>query len=278
MNIKRPLRSLALVVGFSALAYFGVLTRLDWWLYQFRQHDTVRDSASVITRLQQTGLPLQTLGSVQYENHSWPLTAVLVKHEHARRQACIVGGIHGNEPAGTEAALSLATDLGQHHDLYPDTSFVILPLANPWGYAHNLRHNGNNRDIARNFTEGGTQETALIKKLLERAHCDILIDLHEDRLDHGFYLLGYDSASAAALTAMAQAITRTTGIEPSRRAEHGLLLIARDDFSSQSRTTLSLYARQHGTAASYIIETPERLRQEERVQLHRLWVDGLLQL
>lgn len=274
----RLIRSAALILGLSALAYYGVLVHLDWWLYQCRHREPVRDVASTLQPLAQSGLPVQQLGVVHAEGKDWPLEAVLIRRPQATRTACIVGGIHGNEPAGTEAALSLIHDLAQQPTLYADTNFAILPLANPWGYAHDLRHNADNLDIARNFTSGGTAETALIKPFLDRQHCDILIDLHEDRLDRGFYLLSYENPKAAALPTLASAIARDSGIAPSRRAPGGLMLIREKDFATQERTTLSLYAREHGTTYSYIIESPKRLEMKERVRLHRLWIDTLLGL
>lgn len=258
-----------------AAGYYGVAQRIDWWLYHFFSGRQQRDIAIVEQRIMRSGLPFQSLGRVVYDGVQWPLDAVILKKPVARRQACIFAGVHGNEPAGTEAALTLIDDLARDSLLYPSWNFVIVPVANPWGWAHDLRHNGDNLDIARQFHRADTGETALIKKLLAREHCDLLVDLHEDRLESGLYMLTYENPRLERIRAITREI-EATGVPLKSSAPGGIHHVREAEFDTVRSTTLSLYARQHGTAQSHIVETPARLPMPTRVRLHRQVLARLL--
>ncbi len=105
-----------------------------------------------------------------------------VKNPDAAINILIIGGIHGDEPAGVLAAVELAS-----MD-YIDTQCVkILPCANPVGYVNDTRENGDKEDINRQFDDGHTQEEEKILKDLV-AQADILITLHEDDTHDGCYV------------------------------------------------------------------------------------------
>lgn len=74
-----------------------------------------------------------------------------------------VGTMHGDEPYQQYEDYYFFKDLLEHHDTDPvlqmiwcNTNFVIVPVANPWGYDHNKRYNYNTDEhpgvnINRNF-------------------------------------------------------------------------------------------------------------------------------
>jgi predicted deacylase len=248
-------------------------THVDWWLYQLHSSRQAREVEPLLKRIHAAGLPVEPLGSLVYGKQRWPIEAVVLARARAARTACIFGGIHGNEPAGVNTALNLIEDLGRMPSLHARFNFVIVPLANPWGWMHDLRHNGDNLDIARHFSNDLTVESQLIRQLLERHKCSVLIDLHEDRLRSEFYLLTYENPDANTVRTIGPRL-QTTDMP---LMTNGVTHIRESDFSSTSRTTLALYARQHGVTQSWIVETPARGAMAERVALHRRAIDALLE-
>jgi hypothetical protein len=140
-----------------------------------------------------------------------------------------------------------------------------------------LRHNGENEDIARNFVTGGTAESVIIKHLLGKAKCDLLIDLHEDRLRSGMYMLTYDNPDIQNVQRVTQD-ARMQGIPIYSGAPDGIYHVREAEFSSANRTTLSMYVRMHGVAQSYIVETPMRLDWEKRLAMDRFVMDRLFNM
>jgi protein MpaA len=63
----------------------------------------------------------------------------------------ILATIHGNEAAGTPLVRLLADYLAEHPAVLRGRRVVLMPLANPDGYALNTRHNANGIDLNRNF-------------------------------------------------------------------------------------------------------------------------------
>lgn len=100
----------------------------------------------------------------------------------------IIGGIHGNEPAGIYATLQLMSAITQ----IPSTlALTIIPCLNPVGFNRNKRHNEDQKDLNRAF---GISELAEERKIIDRllSDIDLLITLHEDDVHDGCYL--YESA------------------------------------------------------------------------------------
>jgi hypothetical protein len=65
----------------------------------------------------------------------------------------VTGGVHGEEPAGTYAALDLISYFANHRMYDKDFTVHIYPCLNPWGYEHDTRENAEGMDINRGFKE-----------------------------------------------------------------------------------------------------------------------------
>ncbi len=63
----------------------------------------------------------------------------------------ILATIHGDEYAGTPLVQRLEEHLQQHPELLNDRRVVIMPIANPDGFARGTRTNVNGIDLNRNF-------------------------------------------------------------------------------------------------------------------------------
>ena len=66
----------------------------------------------------------------------------------------LVATIHGNEAAGTPLAAKFVEWLQANPQELEGRRVVIVPVANPDGFADNVRHNKNGVDLNRNFPAG----------------------------------------------------------------------------------------------------------------------------
>ena len=127
----------------------------------------------------------------------------------------VVGGQHGNEPAGREMALQLLRDLAFTDD--PDmvdqlaqTSILVLPNANPDGVSADTRRNGQGLDINRDHLNLRTPEAQIIADVLDEFSPDLTLDAHEGSA-------GGDPVATDRLAAQPQ--RRRPDLRPQRR--HG---------------------------------------------------------
>jgi hypothetical protein len=105
--------------------------------------------------------------------------------ESSRATIAIAAGVHGDEPAGPWALLSLV----ESGLLDPAYTYRMWPCTNPSGYRLGTRENEDGKDINRSFSRGGTTPEA---KAIVTANRDrkfaLSIDIHEDFEADGFYL------------------------------------------------------------------------------------------
>ena len=139
--------------------------------YPFKE---VRDVSVIRARLQQAvsnsdRLKMKVTGQVVYQEHSLPIWLVTYSNSaQPRYQVFVSAGIHGNEPAGVEAVVSLIEEIAQNDKLLPAVQIEFMPLLNPWAWVRDLKWNGDAIDVNRKFIKIETQESAIIKRLLKK--------------------------------------------------------------------------------------------------------------
>ena len=94
------------------------------------------------------------------------------------------GGLHGNEPAGTEGLLYLLDRLLNDSSLkylLDNTNIAILPMANIDGFIKQNRYASNGLDLNRDQTKLMAIESISIKKAFTDFNPAIAVDFHEYR-------------------------------------------------------------------------------------------------
>jgi hypothetical protein len=89
---------------------------------------------------------------------------------------------HGNEPAGTGAALPLLRDLlagKPPADLLGNQVLLLLPMVNPDGATANVRENKDGVDINRDHVGLATKEARAVHQVLRSFDVHVAIDHHE---------------------------------------------------------------------------------------------------
>ncbi|HOC70482.1 MAG TPA: M14 family metallocarboxypeptidase [Candidatus Hydrogenedentes bacterium] len=232
-------------------------------------------------------LTIRSLGEVIYNGASWPVLLISrVPEGQVRTRVLLTGGIHGNEPAGTECLLQFAEALSRDTSVYPGIAFDIIPVVNPWGWVHGRRRNGNNRDLNREFTTFKAQESVFVREVRRQTHYDVMVDLHEDSHVNGFYLYRLANPDTELCRAMAENV-QAGGypIHDGRvmtifRARGGIINCALWSlrFARVTRQlSMSNYFRLEGCPRTFLFESPRRLEMKSRVAAHRLALEALLE-
>lgn len=102
------------------------------------------------------------------------------KSDHKTR-VMIVSGQHGDEGNPVESVLSLCGKLasGAEPELLKKCVFVVVPIANPDGFARKQRLNAQGIDINRDWVTPTAPEAAFVDRTIRTWRPQVLIDVHE---------------------------------------------------------------------------------------------------
>ena len=206
----------------------------------------------------------------------------------------MTAGVHGDEPAGPWALLSLV-DSG-----LLDTKFAyrIWPCTNPSGYRAGTRVNAEGNDVNRSFTDSATTpESRAIMAENNGQRFAVALDLHEDFEAEGFYCYepvveGNAPLSAAILPAIESAGFPLQSLDHlfdlgyprdpkradrMRTLERGRVLVnAKAEIRLFPGLPLSLYLLRTATHRYVTAETPRNRDWEDRIAMHRVAVVAAL--
>jgi protein MpaA len=175
-------------------------------------------------------------------------------------------GIHGDEPAGTEAMVCWAERNVRRLAALP---CLIFPCLNPWGLVSNSRFDEEGRDLNRAF-RGDDLE-------MIRACFEIALTLHEDYDGQGLYLYEVESAKpfwGEALLEVARPLIPIEGrtMIDGRKASSGLV---RRRFEPGKFPMLpeALYLHMHHTERTFTFETPSEFALDQRVAVQIALID-----
>lgn len=100
----------------------------------------------------------------------------------------IFAGIHGDEPAGSQATRELAAWARRRPAELAGFELTLFPVCNPYGCKAGTRHSPCGMDLNREFWTGSDQpEVRALEKELRAGHFDLIIALHEDDTSSGIY-------------------------------------------------------------------------------------------
>lgn len=124
---------------------------------------------------------LDTLGSTP-QGREIPILYFGSAQAKKRIRVWIQAGLHGNEPAGPEAACLLADYLLRNEEgrrLLEQTSLALLPVANVDGYALQERRSGSGYDLNRDQSKLADSISLLLKQAYNRWEPEVALDIHE---------------------------------------------------------------------------------------------------
>jgi murein peptide amidase A len=181
----------------------------------------------------------------------------------------ISAGVHGDEPAGVLALLSLF----EENSLDPHFAYRLWPCTNPSGYSVGTRVNAEGLDVNRTFARGGgsPEARAIIMANRDRKY-ELALDLHEDCDAGAFYCYAYndDGIAQSAVIAVREsgfAVEEDAILTPDPQSE-------REAIGGMSYSLLLL---RNAARRVVTFETPSRLPLEQRVAMHRRAVQAAVE-
>lgn len=141
-------------------------------------------------------LRIKSLGQIAKE-HIYLISAP--KRNKSNQNVLIIGGIHGDEPAGCWGILSYLENV--KFDLFNRVNIYIIPTFNPTGFRL-----GNMNNIFEEYTNGGYYQNSKKRNLsregkiitrakLEKINFSALLTLHEDYDQKKFYVYCWEESS-----------------------------------------------------------------------------------
>lgn len=227
------------------------------------------------------------IGRIHYDNDSFPIWMVSYKpFKQGLKKILINGGVHGNEPAGSKYALQLIDAIADNPEKFGQFEIDIIPIVNPWGWVHDIRHNQKGIDINRDFASFNSQEAKIIERSLVGKSYDLMLDLHEDPRADGFYLWQYGLENK---TASAQVVSRVQSmgypIEQNisfiaLKTKNGIIDAPMWGIKYTELTrqmSIANYYRRNHSQRVYTVETPTRLPMEDRLIMQGTAVEMIIE-
>ena len=180
-------------------------------------------------------------------------------------------GIHGDEPAATEALLEWAALQGPGLREIP---LLIFPCLNPWGLQNNVRVNTEGIDLNRSFDRTDLPEINAQRALIAAHTFDLAINLHEDYDGEGLYLYEIQRESPNWGEPLIRAAREVIPIEERSRVDgrqpEGGLIRRRIDYRRFDRIghPEAIWLHRHHSRRSFTVETPSEFALEQRVAAH----------
>ncbi len=247
------------------------------------QPEAIRNYAELMRRLnglaQSPYVDLELLGTFTTGFTSYPMYLVhLGKPAPHKLSVMISAGIHGDEPAGVEAAMQFIEVNVENPALLSHYNFVIFPCDNPYGWEHGLRENSQGLDLNRQFqVSNPPPEIEFIMSGFKGVCFDLVYEMHEDYDSPGFYLyecIGDPTAYLGEaiineISSFGFPINRSHIIE-SRRAKNGIIRPNIDTYR-KTRLPKALYLYRECGGKVLTLETASTyLPLQDRVRIHLL--------
>lgn len=214
-----------------------------------------------------SGVPLRRLVRADGYEHFYLRTPALSETGGAYFSA----GIHGDEPASTEALITWAERQGKRLSRLP---VLLLPCLNPWGLVMNIRLNLTGADLNRSFHRADLPVIEAVKRVVAEYQFEAAVMLHEDYDGQGIYLYEVQRVPPYWGEAMLTAARPHVPIDPrlridGRKAVNGIHR-RRIDMKRFARIghPEALWLHREHAARSFTVETPSEFALERRVAAH----------
>ena len=125
----------------------------------------------------------------------------------------VFAGIHGDEVAGSLAAVRFLRELVQESELARGYEFFIYPVCNPTGFADGTRHSRSGLDLNREFWKDSDQpEVRLLEREILQLNFDGFLSLHADDTSDGLY--GFALGHTHAIHVLTPALEAASSVLP----------------------------------------------------------------
>jgi len=237
------------------------------FLHKQRAHDYPRLIERWRAVARRAGLAMRRLAATP----EFKLYCVRSKRLPADGAIYISAGIHGDEPAGTEALIAWAE---ANTRMLRRRPFFLVPCINPWGLTNNSRMDSRGRDLNRVFQNDTVEEIAALKRAMGRRRFSLGLTLHEDYDGLGIYIYEVQGAHPYWGEALLEAA------RPHLPADTRSLIEGRECVGGLVRRSLEMklfeqiglpeavHLHLRGCPRVFTIETPSEYGLDRRVRAH----------
>jgi murein peptide amidase A len=150
----------------------------------------------LLARLEKMGrrsafIETRCLGTTEWEGNRLELPCSVLVGPSGGGDPIKIGvfaGIHGDEPAGTEAVAEFLEYLEKDPDLAQGYELYCYPVCNPTGFVQQSRYSAGGKDLNREFWKQSAEpEVALLEHEIQTQRFDGLVSLHADDTSNGMY-------------------------------------------------------------------------------------------
>lgn len=188
-------------------------------------------------------------------------------------------GIHGDEPAATEALVDWAM---RRSRALKKCDVLIFPCLNPWGLQHNSRNDAQGIDLNRGYHRRDVPVIEAQKALVRGRTFDAAVMLHEDFDAHGVYLYEIPGARPFWGKKLLMAAAKHLPCEPRKKVEgricRGGLIRKRIKPETLPEHPEAFFLHFGHARRSLTIETPSEFSLTARVRAHEAMLDQVLRL
>jgi predicted deacylase len=128
-------------------------------------------------------------GTVDYPENSYTMYKVTYNavNETGNRRYLFISCVHGNEIAPVYAIKDFILYLDSKEQVINNTTIDFIYILNPYGFEYAVRHNGEGKDLNRDFISSKTQEIKLLMNDIKNTEYTGVYDFHEHSATKGFF-------------------------------------------------------------------------------------------
>ena len=185
-------------------------------------------------------------------------------------------GIHGDEPASSEALVAWAEKNAHRLAKLP---LLLFPALNPWGLIHNVRVDAEGLDLNRAFHRDEHPVIAAIKRVVAQRQFALALMLHEDFDAEGYYVYEVKRARPFWGEDLLKIAAQFIAIDPrvkidGRTANEGLIRrrFQREVFLKMGFPE-AIWLHEKHARRSFTVESPSEFALEQRVRAHRAVIE-----
>jgi len=192
----------------------------------------------------------------------------------------VSAGIHGDEPAATEALITWAEI---HRRKLPRLPIVFFPCLNPWGLRRNIRLDEAGLDLNRAFHLPHPVIDGL-KKVIGELQFELSVMLHEDYDAQGYYLYEIQRVTPYWGENLLAAAGRHIPIDPRRKIEgtNAASGLIRRRYNRKRFARIgfpeAIWLHEFHSRRTFTVEAPSEFGLDQRVRAHMAVLDECLRL
>lgn len=234
-----------------------------------------RDISQLFTRIEQLQSQGWRVSRHGDSKQNYPIYSLERAAPLRRPTILLVGGIHGNEPAGTEAALLWLENLRLEEQRF---GWLVIPCANPTGWESNRRTNSLGKDINRHFRNPTCcHEAAAIREAIQGRQFIFSMDFHEDTEAAGYYICEIRKSQPFAGERIVKAVSpilpiwRMPRLDGRKAASGGCVRrfpVSEAILQRRRLWPLEFYLLRAHTSHTFCSETPVGFPMEKRIAAH----------